>query len=291
MYIQELFEQVLAADDFLLFKSSMVRRNIELELQALNLLKNQMGHSPVAYDKDSSATDTGRERTAREREEEDEQIMREAVKLSEEQYRLERSTEDKELQELIEQAKRESLELYRQQQQHMQSLVAEQREGIPGLGGSEEREGVPGLGGSEGREGVPGLGGSEGREDFQSGLAEQREAVPALGGSEGREGGGMEDGVGPTSTTTSDEEDSKRKSTTVTILGSQSRERRKGEREMNLEREVISTEESNATSLASAPQFIPGAGGGGEREMNPEFEGVESEPQNLTTQHREDSKL
>ena len=140
---QELFEQVLAADDFLLFKSIMVRRNIDLELQALKLLKNQTGHSPISYNKSSTPGDTSsddlsgvnRVQSQKDKEEEDEKILREAVKLSEEQYRLECSMEDEELQRSIEQAKQESLEMYRQQQ-HLQSFAAEQRQVIVGVGES-----------------------------------------------------------------------------------------------------------------------------------------------------------
>lgn len=138
---EELFEQVLAADDFLLFKSIMVRRNIDLELQALTLLRNQTGHSPVSYNKESTPGDTSDDSSSVNRvksqkeEEEDEKILREAVKLSEEQYELERSMENDELQRLIEQAKQESLEMYKQQQ-HIHSLVAGQKQVIAGVGES-----------------------------------------------------------------------------------------------------------------------------------------------------------
>lgn len=124
----------------------MVRRNIDLELQALTLLRNQTGHSPVSYNKESTTGDTSDEsssvnrvKSQKEEEEEQEKILREAVKLSEEQYELECSMENDELQRLIEQAKQESLEMYKQQQ-HIHSLVAGQRQVIAGVGESMNKE-------------------------------------------------------------------------------------------------------------------------------------------------------
>ena len=114
--LQELFEQILAADDFLLFKANMVRRNIDLELQALTLLQKQMGQSPQAYDKESVSRDPGSTDSSKKRLEE-ERLLKEAMKQSEAQYKLECSMDEEELQRMIEQAKRESLELYQQQQQ------------------------------------------------------------------------------------------------------------------------------------------------------------------------------
>ena len=114
--LQELFEQILAADDFLLFKANMVRRNIDLELQALTLLQKQMGQSPQAYDKESVSRDPGSTDSSKKRLEE-ERLLEEAMKQSEAQYKLECSMDEEELQRMIEQAKRESLELYQKQQQ------------------------------------------------------------------------------------------------------------------------------------------------------------------------------
>lgn len=105
---------MLAADDFLLFKGVMVQRNIDLELQALTLLKKQMGHSPVVYDRERAGDDpvNGPRKSV----EEEEKMLEEAMKISEAQYNLERSLDDEQLQQLIEQAKQESLRLYQQQQ-------------------------------------------------------------------------------------------------------------------------------------------------------------------------------
>ena len=86
----------------------MVRRNIDLELQALTLLKKQVGHSPQAYDKDTGA---------KSRAGDEDKMLEEAVKLSEAQFEYERSMDEEELKRMIEQAKRESLEFYRIQQE------------------------------------------------------------------------------------------------------------------------------------------------------------------------------
>ena len=95
----------------------MVRRNIDMELQALTLLGKQMGHSPQAYDKDSLTGTTGDNDGSKKRSEEEEKLLEEAAKLSKAQYQLEHSMDEEELQRMIELAKRESLELYQQQQQ------------------------------------------------------------------------------------------------------------------------------------------------------------------------------
>lgn len=108
----------MAADDFLLFKGIMVQRNIDLELQALTLLKKQMGHSPVVYDRQRAGDDPVN--TPRKSVEEEEKMLEEAMKMSEAQYNLECSLDDKQLQQLIEQAKQESLQLYQKQQMEME---------------------------------------------------------------------------------------------------------------------------------------------------------------------------
>ena len=41
--IKDLFEQIWSAENFKMFKSQMIRKNIELELQALVLLQHQLG--------------------------------------------------------------------------------------------------------------------------------------------------------------------------------------------------------------------------------------------------------
>ena len=45
---QALFEQVYAADDFVIFKRMMIQKNIELQLQALELLRAKYGVLPTS---------------------------------------------------------------------------------------------------------------------------------------------------------------------------------------------------------------------------------------------------
>ena len=100
--MQHLFEQVLASEDFMLFKSMMVQRNIDLELQTLSLLEKQLGHSPEAYD---PSTDT--KEPLRVSSEED-KIMEEVLRQSKEEYEENVLKEE----EMLSHVKEESLQLY-----------------------------------------------------------------------------------------------------------------------------------------------------------------------------------
>ncbi|KAA0193753.1 hypothetical protein HAZT_HAZT000439 [Hyalella azteca] len=46
---QSLFEQVWAADDFDIFKGMMIQKNIELQLQALEILQHRYGLVPQSF--------------------------------------------------------------------------------------------------------------------------------------------------------------------------------------------------------------------------------------------------
>lgn len=121
---QDLFEQVLAADDFLLFKTMMVQKNIELELRALELMKKRMGHSPSVYDKNKQSEEgeeskPGPGTSGDQSLEAEDKLLEEALKLSERQYKLEQSMER-----LVEQAKAESLQLYQQSQKDREGETA-----------------------------------------------------------------------------------------------------------------------------------------------------------------------
>ena len=63
--IQSLYEEVLATEDFLLFKSIMVQKNIDLELQALKLVQHQLGHLPEAYQPSGGGDQKATDRTKR----------------------------------------------------------------------------------------------------------------------------------------------------------------------------------------------------------------------------------
>uniref|UniRef100_UPI00359021DB cilia- and flagella-associated protein 36 isoform X1 n=1 Tax=Myxine glutinosa TaxID=7769 RepID=UPI00359021DB len=76
---QMLLEPMLAADDFELFKGLMVQKNIELELQALDLLKEKHGIVPKCMS--FEGVDIVKERKMHELKE-----MKEALRLSKEEY-------------------------------------------------------------------------------------------------------------------------------------------------------------------------------------------------------------
>ena len=113
-YLQDLFEHVLAADDFLVFKSVMVRRNIELELRALERLKIEMGLQPVAYRSGEENGMGAHDKASSQPNPEDEKTLSDVLKKSEEEYKLKCSMDEEELQKLIELVKAESLQLYKQ---------------------------------------------------------------------------------------------------------------------------------------------------------------------------------
>ncbi|XP_061429757.1 cilia- and flagella-associated protein 36-like isoform X2 [Lethenteron reissneri] len=76
------FEPVLAADDFELFKGLMVRKNIELELQALMHLQEQKGVIPECMSVDGLDK-------AGELDREEMQLLQEAIRASKQQYEME----------------------------------------------------------------------------------------------------------------------------------------------------------------------------------------------------------
>lgn len=151
LLMQDLFEQVLAADDFLLFKTMMVQKNIELELQALALMKKKMGQSPSVYDKDKESREKEETKpgtSGNQSLEEDDKLLEEALKLSERQYKFEQSMEE-ELQKLIEQAKAESLQLYQQSRKDGEGETASSS--VVGGSQSPKIEATNALGGGEPR--------------------------------------------------------------------------------------------------------------------------------------------
>ncbi len=119
--MQGLFEQVYAADDFLIFKSMMVQRNIDLELQALSLLQKQLGHSPEAYLPDTGDSEQTKP-LERSHEEVDDKMLEEILRYSKEEYE-QQLLSDAEAEMLLSLAKEESLRLYQVSQQEQQDLA------------------------------------------------------------------------------------------------------------------------------------------------------------------------
>ncbi|XP_032830261.1 uncharacterized protein LOC116953996 isoform X3 [Petromyzon marinus] len=81
-HLHQVFEAVLAADDFELFKGLMVRKNIELELQALLHLQEQKGVIPECMSVD------GLDKVG-ELDREEMQLLQEAIRASKQQYEME----------------------------------------------------------------------------------------------------------------------------------------------------------------------------------------------------------
>ncbi|CAN0246783.1 unnamed protein product [Lampetra fluviatilis] len=81
-HLHQVFEPVLAADDFELFKGLMVRKNIELELQALMHLQEQKGVIPECMSVDGLDK-------AGELDREEMQLLQEAIRASKQQYEME----------------------------------------------------------------------------------------------------------------------------------------------------------------------------------------------------------
>ena len=101
----------MATEDFLLFKSIMVKRNIDLELQALKLVQQQLGHSPEAYQPgggDQEAIDRIK-RSRRSADEEEERILRKVLEQSKKEYEKQKSLEEEEMERRIMLARQESL--------------------------------------------------------------------------------------------------------------------------------------------------------------------------------------
>ena len=135
-HIQVHFERILAADDFLAFKAMMVKRNIDLEQQALALLQKQLGRSPEAY----QAMTEEPPRVNRSEEEED-STLKEVLQQSKKEFDLQHSLEEDELEKLIELAKEESLKLYQASQREQQEEIAAELEKtslLSGVGTSEQ---------------------------------------------------------------------------------------------------------------------------------------------------------
>nr|XP_054758174.1 cilia- and flagella-associated protein 36-like [Lytechinus pictus] len=80
------FEQVYAAQDFQVFKAMMTQKNIELELQALNMLQQRSGQIPNIM-KPGESTPIAHSQAQEDNEEE--RILQEVLALSEKEYKEE----------------------------------------------------------------------------------------------------------------------------------------------------------------------------------------------------------
>uniref|UniRef100_W5LNF0 Cilia- and flagella-associated protein 36 n=1 Tax=Astyanax mexicanus TaxID=7994 RepID=W5LNF0_ASTMX len=79
--LQTLFQPVLATDDFQMFRSLMVQKNVELQLQALRVIKERNGALPECLTDGSDVMS--------ELEQQEMQILQEVLKRSKEEYEME----------------------------------------------------------------------------------------------------------------------------------------------------------------------------------------------------------
>ncbi|XP_037094060.1 cilia- and flagella-associated protein 36-like [Pollicipes pollicipes] len=110
---QMLFEQLWAADDFDMFQRMMVRTNIELQLQALELLQQRYGLTPASF----KAEDT--EVSEEERRVLEEVIRRSMLEHQQEKERMDQETRDLERTIAETGAERQRLEAERSREQEL----------------------------------------------------------------------------------------------------------------------------------------------------------------------------
>lgn len=98
----------------------MVQRNVDLELQALALLQKQLGHSPEAYR--AGGGDPPKEG----RHGDDDSVLQEVLRQSKQEFDLQNSLDEDELERLIEIAKEESLRFSQGEQQKVAEEMTEE---------------------------------------------------------------------------------------------------------------------------------------------------------------------
>ena len=115
--MQKLFENIFAADDFLMFKSIMVKRNIELDLQAIELLKARAEPEEPHQSDPPRYTSVVPEQSQPQVEEEEDRILKAAIEQSKFDYQSKPSVlSPQEMEKMLEAAKLESLHLYEMKQ-------------------------------------------------------------------------------------------------------------------------------------------------------------------------------
>ncbi|CAB4044217.1 Hypothetical predicted protein, partial [Paramuricea clavata] len=85
---RSIFEQVWAGEDFELFKSIMIKKNLDLELQALHMIQQRNGVVPKVFESEVVQSNTKTPKSGHQNDEE--KLLKEVIKLSEEEYRKEK---------------------------------------------------------------------------------------------------------------------------------------------------------------------------------------------------------
>ena len=107
---------MLAAENVVLFNSLMVQRNIDLEFQALELLKTQLGHAPDAYDPNLLPPTAPLDENLSNEEE----IIQQALEESKREFEAQKSLDEEEMEKLINIATNESLRLLKASEKEKQ---------------------------------------------------------------------------------------------------------------------------------------------------------------------------
>ncbi|XP_066598079.1 cilia- and flagella-associated protein 36 [Prorops nasuta] len=110
---QNLFEQIWAANEYKIFKRMMIQKNLELQLQALNMIEQKYGLTPASlvYDSDEKNDELVMEELINKRILEEASLEKEEVDISEEAFLEEReriATEYRNEKALLEEALRTS---------------------------------------------------------------------------------------------------------------------------------------------------------------------------------------
>lgn len=120
--LQKPLEQVLAAENVVLFNSLMVQKNIDLEFQALELLKTQLGHAPDAYDPNSLPPTAPYDGSLSNEEE----IIQQALEESKREFEVQKYLDEEEMEKLINIATKESLASEKEKQLKLNTTLKKQ---------------------------------------------------------------------------------------------------------------------------------------------------------------------
>ena len=110
---QMLFEQLWAADDFDMFQRMMIRTNIELQLQALELIQQRCGLLPASFQADGAEVSDEEKRVL------EEVIRRSMLEHQQEEARMDQETRDMERTLAETDAERRRLEAERSREQEL----------------------------------------------------------------------------------------------------------------------------------------------------------------------------
>lgn len=119
----------------------MVRKNIDLELQALAMLQKELGHSPQAYQLGGGDSSGEPPKPSGSTSADEERILQDVLQQSKKEYIFQQSLDEEEMEKLLALAQEESLRLYEAAQREEQEM-AEKLERVLQLSASLEETGT-----------------------------------------------------------------------------------------------------------------------------------------------------